>query len=719
MTTTHDRKPAHLADSDDGDVVRVLRGCLRVLYRRRRLVLAAGLLVFLASIGYAVSRPRFYVATAVLVVENLQQNRLTLPRTPNQVQVRARQLFETHYGMLQSRTVARRTLDRLELWDHREFKPLRTDDGNDDAPLLDEASGGGREAARAERTRTRTISRFLRNLRVSPVRDSRLINVTFRSRNANLAAEVANTTVREYLRLTAESRAEMLSDFHATLSRHVEEQRKQISAAELAVQQYLERYDGTSIENRQSVVIRKIVDLNVAATQAAIRRIREETHYVRLEELRGDPARIDTFPDILANGVIQNEKANLAALRSQEAQLTETLGDRHPDLRKLRQAIGISTARIDDEIDKLIESQRNKYLLATAEERELQSELEAAKAEATEISRESIEYGALQRDAEGARQIYERILGRIEETDVVADLPLAGLRIVDEAEVPLRPGGPSVRMFVLAGLFGGMLIVGGLVVVLERFDDRINTPDRLNDLRLPDLGMLPADAGSASETRAQLRETMRNVHANLVISQADPGCRSVAVTSAAAQEGKSFVSSHLADTLAQSDRVLIVDADFLRPRLHATFGVEREPGLSDVLAGAREAGAAIRKVRGNLSVLPAGSTSAASAAQIEPARFRQQLQSLGSRFDWIVIDTAPLMLTGAAMLVAGAVSDVVFVVDATKTTRSSAAAALERLQRVNARVAGGILNHVDPRDHPRYYSRTYKRLFAAWRDQPA
>ena len=716
--TTHDRKPAHRADSDDSDVVHVLRGCLRVLYRRRRLVLAAGLLVFLASIGYAVSRPRFYAATAVLVLEDLQQNRLTLPREPNPDSPRSRQFFDTHHAMLKSRTVARRTLDRLELWDHREFKPRRTDGGNDDAPLLDEASGGGREAARAERTRTRTTNRFLRNLSITPIRDSRLINVTFRSRNANLAAEVANTTSREYLRLVAESRVEVLRDFHETLSRHVEEQREQVSAAELAVQQYLERHDGTSIENRQSVVIREIVDLNVAATQAAIRRIREETHYARLEELRGDPARIDTFPDILANGVIQGQKANLAALRSQEAQLTETLGDRHPDLRKLRRAIGISTARIDDEIDKLIESQRNKYLLAAAEERKLQSEIEAAKAEATEISRESIEYGALQRDAEGARQLYERILGRIEETDVVTDLPPVGPRILDEAEVPIRPAGRSLRMLVLAGLFGGTLVAVGLVVVLERFDDRVDTPDRLNDLRLPDLGMLPAGAGSAPETRAQLQETIRNVHANLVISPADPGCRSVAVTSAAAQEGKSFVSSHLADTLAQSDRVLIVDADFLRPRLHTTFDVEREPGLSDVLAGAGEAGAAIRKVRGNLSVLPAGSTSAVSAAQIDPARFRQQLQSLGSRFDWIVIDTAPLMLTGAAMLVAGAVNDVVFVIDATKTTRPSAAAALERLQRVNARVTGGILNHVDPRDYPRYYSRDFKRLFA-WRDQPA
>ena len=714
--TTHDRKPAHLADSDDGDVVRMLRTCLRVLYRRRRLVLAAGLLVFLASIGYTVSRPRFYAATAVLVFDSFQQNRLTIPGSPEQLRLRG--LHETHAAMLKSRTLARRALDRLELWDHHEFNPRRTDGGNDDAPLLDEASGGGREAARAERTRTRTINRFLRSLRVTPVRNSRLINVTFRSRNANLAAAVANTTAREYLRLAAESRVERLSSFHETLSRHIEEQRRQVAAAELAVQQYLERHDGTSIENRQSVVIREIVDLSVAATQAAIRRIREETHYARLEELRGDPARIDTFPDIMANGVIQGEKANLAALRSQEVQLTETLGDRHPDLRKLRRAIGISTARIDDEIDKLIESQHNKYLLAAAEERKLQSEIEAAKAEATEISRESIEYGALQRDAEGARQLYERILGRIEETDVVTDLPPMGPRIVDEAEVPLLPGGLSLRMSVLAGLFGGLLIAGVLVVVLERFDDRIDTPDRLNDLRLPDLGMLPAGAGSAPETRAQLRETIRNVHANLVISPADPGCRSVAVTSAAAQEGKSFVSSHLADTLAQSDRVLIVDADFLRPRLHATFGVEREPGLSDVLAGAREAGAAIRKVRGNLSVLPAGSTSAVSAAQIDPARFRQQLQSLGSRFDWIVIDTAPLMLTGAAMLVAGTVNDVVFVIDATKTTRPSAAAALERLQRVNARVTGGILNHVDPRDYPRYYSRTYKRLFA-WRDQPA
>ena len=705
--TAHDRKPAHLADSDDGDVTRVLRACLRVLYRRRRLVLAAGLLSLLVCIGYVMSLRPSYEATTVLMFVNTESNRLAPPVDRRQAPSVTRTNLETHRQRLMGRSVARRTLDRLELWDHREFAPRATDGGNDDAPLPD-----------TERARRRAVNRFRRNLEVVPVRISSLVRVTFRSRNPNLAAEVANTIGREYIQLVAEDRGEILSDFHETLRQHIEVQRMQVSDAELAVQRHLELYDGASIENRQSVVIREIVDLNVAATQAAIRRIREETHYTRLEELRGDPARIDTFPDILTNGVIQGEKANLAALRSQEAQLTETLGDRHPDLRKVRQAIRVTTARIDVEIDKLIESQRNEYLLAKAEEQELQSELEAAKAEATRIGQESIEYGALQRDAEGARQLYQRILAQIEMTDAIAELPVFMVQIVEEAEVPIRPSGPSRRVVALAGLFGGMLIIGGLVAVLEWFDDRINTPDRLNDLRLPNLGMLPARAGRGSETQAQLQATMRNVHANLVIAPADPGCRSVAVVSAGAEEGKSFVSSRFADTLAQSGRVLLVDADFLCPRLHTAFDVEREPGLSDVLAGAREAGTAIGKVRGNLSVLPAGSTSAASSALIEPARFRQQLAALGSRFDWIVIDTSPLTLTGDAMLVASAVNDVVFVVDATKTTRPSAAAALEQLQRVNARVAGGILNQVNPRDYPRYYSRSFKRPFA-WRDQPA
>ena len=706
--TTHDRKPAHLDDSGDGDVVRVLRACLRVLYRRRRLVLAAGLLSFLACIGYAavIVRPS-YEATTVLMFTEMESNRLAPPVDRRRSGTYARASLETHYGRLKGPSVARRTLDRLELWDHREFAPRAMDGGNDDAPIPD-----------TERARTRAVNRFLRNLKVVPIRNSYLARVTFRSRNPNLAVEVANTVGREYIQLVKEDRDEVLSDFHETLRQHIEVQRMQVSDAELAVQRHLERYDGTSIENRQSVVIREIVDLNVAATQAAIRRIREETHYTRLEELRGDPARIDTFPDILTNGVIQNEKAHLAGLRSQEAQLTETLGDRHPDLRKVRQAIGVTAARIDVEIDKLIESQRNEYLLAKAEEQKLQSELEAVKAEATRISQESIEYGALQRDAEGARQLYQRILGQVEMTDALADLPVFMVQIVEEAEVPIRSSGRSRRGIALAGLFGGMLIVCGLVAVLERFDDRINTPERLNDLGLPNLGMLPARAGSESEAQAQFQATIRNVHANLVIGPADPGCHSVAVVSAGAQEGKSFVSSRLADTLAQSGRVLIVDADFLCPRLHTAFDVEREPGLSDVLAGARDSGSAIRKVRGNLSVLPAGSTVAASSALIEPARFRQQLAALGSRFDWIVIDTPPLTLAGDAMLVAGAVNDVVFVVDATKTTRPSAAAALEQLQRVNARVAGGILNQVNPRDYPRYYSRSFKRPFA-WRDQPA
>ena len=218
---------------------------------------------------------------------------------------------------------------------------------------------------------------------------------------------------------------------------------------------------------------------------------------------------------------------------------------------------------------------------------------------------------------------------------------------------------------------------------------------------------MPADFG----------EAIRAVRTNVLFSSADEGVRIVVVTSAGPGEGKSLFSSNLAVSLAQAgQRVLLIDADMRRPRVHEIFDVSQEPGLSNLLVGDCKPSEAVRKTAvQNLCVLPAGHDSAEPGGA---ARDRSAAPSTSRRSastsTGCVIDSPPVLAVADASVLANAASGVVFVVGADQTSRHAAKAAVDQLHAVQAHVIGAVLNRADVERNPYYYSTYYRKEYSRY-----
>jgi len=226
----------------------------------------------------------------------------------------------------------------LKLWDHPVLIPPT--DGSiakiiaSPLAMFHSASPSEPPAAEETKLQSRVIDRFLANLTVSPIRNSRLVDVKFDSPYAALSARVANGLAKAYIEQNLEFKFLSSKEASDWLGQRLSEQRQQVESTEQALQRYREQTDAVSLEDRQNIVVQKLADLNAAVTRAKTERLQKEAAYNQVRTL-GERNALDTFPAILANTFIQQQKSEIADLQRQQAQLSEKLGPRHPDMLKL------------------------------------------------------------------------------------------------------------------------------------------------------------------------------------------------------------------------------------------------------------------------------------------------------------------------------------------------------------------------------------------------
>ena len=709
---------------------------VKVLHKRRWTAITSFLVVFLSVVVYTFTATPIYEARAKLLIEADNPNIVSFKEVLEEGQSRT-DYYQTQYNLLQNRSLARRTLDTLKLWNHPQFGGKTEDAG---FSLRAAISGAVSAVAQVFRpgqqakppapdetvAQSQAIDALLGNLRISPVRNSRIVEVTFRSPDPALATNVANAHAKGYIEQNMEFK--FLTSKEATdwLSARMAEARTQVEDGEMALQKYREQNEAISLEDRENIVVQKLADLNAAVTRAKTERIEKEALYSQLAGIQNNQGALDTFPAILANTFIQQQKAELANLQRQQAELGEKLGDRHPDIIKIRSSVQTAQAKLQGEIGKVVQSVRNEFLSAQAQERSLAGALEAQKTDALSLNRKGIEYGVLRRETDSNKQMYEALLQRAKETGVSTELRTSNIRIVDNAERPRAPVTPRKGLNLLLALFGGGMLAVGLAFFFEYLDNRIKTPDEIKaHLGLPFLGLIPTIPDKELQGAAPLlnngvpanfSEALRTVRTNLLFSSAEEGMRSIVVTSTGPSEGKTVVSSNLAMALAQAgQRVLLIDADMRRPQLHDRFGQKAEPGLSNLIVGHTKASEAVRKTSASgLWILPAGKVPPNPAELLGSQRFRDFLLTLADHFDWIVIDTPPVLPVADASVVAHAVTGVLFVIGAEMTSRHAAGAALDQLTGAKARLVGAVLNRVDLQHHAYYYSQYYRREYSRY-----
>jgi succinoglycan biosynthesis transport protein ExoP len=709
---------------------------LRVLHKRRWTALTAFLLVFGSVTIYTFTATPIFSARTQILIENENPNVVKFEEVYEQN--KTLDYYQTQYRLLQSRALARRTLDAENLWEHPLF--VATDSsrvglnpmswfGASAAYVRGFFKGAPEPSESPDATesasQSRAIDTFLEDLNVAPVRSSRLVDVSFRSPDPAMSSRVANALAKQYIEQNLEFKFLATKEATEFLNARTAEQRKSLEKSEQALQQYREKTGAMALEDRQNIVIQRLSDLNAAVTRARTDRIEKESIYNQIRAIQTDRAAVDTFPAILNNTFIQQLKGQLNEQQRLRAQLAEKLGARHPDMVKVQSAIETTENRINAEVLKVVQALRNDFLAAQANERSLQSTLDQQRAEAQELNRASIQYGVLQRDATSNQTMFSGLLERSRETGISGELKTSNIRIVDQAETPTTPTSPNKLTNLSLALFVGMLLGIGLAFFFEHLDSRIKQPEEIKShLGLPFLGMIPVF--NPKETTGppligngmpqEFAEAFRGIRTNVLFSSADAGSKSIVVTSTGPGEGKSVVSANIAMSLALAgQRVLLIDADMRRPKTHELFGVPLEPGLSNVMVGDSKASETVKRtLTPHLWILAAGKHPPNPAELLGSRRFKDFMASLRDHFDWVIIDSPPVMAVTDASVIAHSATGVVFVVGAEMTNKGAAKTALEQLDSAKAKYVGGILNRVDVRRNPYYYARYYRREYQSY-----
>jgi succinoglycan biosynthesis transport protein ExoP len=707
----------------------------RVIVKRRHVALTAFAVVALAALVYAFTATPIYEGKVQLLIEADNPNVVNFAEVIDEAQSR-QDYYQTQYRLLQSRSVARKTIDALAVWKHQELtadpSTQRVSIGNamrgvtlwagslfwTEEPAAAELPGVDETAAQSK-----TIDAFLSRLAVTPVRNSRLVDVSFRAQDPKLAAGAANAIATSYIAQNLDFRFTATREASAWLEQQLAAQRKEVEAAESRLQQYREQNEAISFEDRENIVVQKLADLNTAVTKAKTERLQKEAMYRQLAAIQGNAAELDTFPAILGNQFIQQQKATVAQLQREQAQLGDRLGDRHPEMIKVRSALETAQVRLQAEVNKVVQAVRTEYQAAVAQEESLTGALNQQRGEALSMNRAAIDYGVLQRDLESSKQIYQSLLQRAKETGISGELKTSNVRVVDAAEMASSPVSPRRALAIVIGLVVGVFLGIGLAFFFEYMDNRVKAPEEIEThLGLPSIGLIPALGAKGGPANPLISngvppnfaESFRALRTNILFSATEDGCRSIVVTSTAPGEGKTMVAANVAVAMAQAgQRVLLIDGDMRRPRVHDVFDLEVTPGLSNLLVGAAKGSEVVRKTSvANLSVMAAGKTPPNPAELLASRRFVDLLGTLKEQFDLVVIDTPPVMAVTDAAIVAHRASGVLFVIGAGQTSRHAAQQALDQLEHARARFVGAVLNRVDLEREAYYYSRYYRKEYA-------
>ena len=554
----------------------------------------------------------------------------------------------------------------------------------------------------------------LAGVSVEPVRASHLVDVSFVSATPALAADTINALAEEYVSQNLDLRRQNMARSLAWLSDELTRQKKLVESSERAMAQYREDQDALSLEDRQNIVIARLNQLNEAATRARTNRAQKESLYRRLESL-GPSTSPDAIPGILQNSYIQTMKSQVSELERRKALLSERYGDKHPEILTINATIDDANRQLRLEMAKAVDSIRHDYESAMLEERTLATALEEQKDIATDLDRKSVAYTVLQRDAESNRELYQTLLRREKELQVLANSRGNNVRIVERAGVPAVPFSPNMRRSALLGGMVGLLLALGIAFGLDHINDTIRTPDDVTRrLGLSFLGLIPAVRGYQDRPvlsgSSDFSEAIRALRTSLALTHSSNGSAVVLVTSAQPLEGKTTTACNVAMALAYGGaRVLLIDADLRRPGVHTGLGLENTRGLAELLSNQAPITETVQRLaEPNLWVMTAGQTPSNPSELLASGRMDSLMRQVQTGpFDWVVIDTPPVLAVTDASIVARWASGVAFVVGSEMTRGRLAERAIEMLSAARPSFIGAVLNRVDVKRSRYYYSQHY------------
>ena len=688
-----------------------LRAIWHLAVRRRWVILATAATVFSAVALQTLRQPRIFAASTSIVIDasppRILDSQVADVSEPGGAGYwYSREYTETQTSIITSRAVSQRAVEKL---------------GLDHDPAFLGVGAIHDPKTRDEAMRSADAAGLLQSkLTVIPVKDTRIVNVRVEDLDPKRAALLANEVAEAYIAENLALRLRISESANRWLEERLAELEQRTKQTEIAVYDFKKDADmlTTSLEDRASIVSQRLNTYNGALTDIRTRIAGLKARVDAINSLRRntDTAKDPAWADVLASGGLTTLKARFLQEKADCAALSEKYLPDHPKLATCLQKVGQARSDLIHELDNVVRGAQLDLTEALAKEHNLQQLLDGTKAEAFEVNKRQIEFDRLKREADNNQRLYDMVLKRLKDTELSGMLRTSNARILDAARPNSSPIRPKVRNNLVLGLLLGLLGGLGLAFALEQLDTTVKSQSDVEEkVGLPFLGLLPrvtlerdAPPGDLDlyvyrHPKSTVAEACRAVRTNLLFMSPDRPLRTMLVTSSGPREGKSTIVIATGIAMSQSGgRVLLIDTDMRRPRLHRALGVPNDKGVSSVLVGDATIDEAIKSTEvPGLFLVPSGPIPPNPAELFLTQAFHEFVALVSARFDRVIFDSPPVNAVADSTVLATHVDGTLLVIRADETHKALARRAVRVLTDVKAKVFGGVLNDVELRN-PKY-----------------
>jgi capsular exopolysaccharide synthesis family protein len=567
------------------------------------------------------------------------------------------------------------------------------------------------EQVKVDQTRAHINEVFLKSLSVSSAPNTRVIDVEFDSKDPVKAAKVVNELMRLYLENQVQYQKRGMQKATERLEKIASELKDEVVAAENAVQDY--RSKSRLIEAKgTSVTAQQLAELNSRLVQARAEEAAAAARLSQVSRLLKVPGSMAAAPDVLNSPTIQRLKERETDLQREAADLGTRYGAKHPNMIKLTAELRGLRSRMTDEINKVVEGLSNEVAVARAKLAALQGGLGRLENDAIDINQQEIKLRELEREAQSKRELHQTFLIRYRETSARQEMIEPVARIVSYAEPPHQPAFPKrTKTLAIATMLSALLAVAAALVLeaLRRNFETAEEVEKVTGARC--LGVLPRTQKPMALLDGQqrlrllnpysrLNQAIQNIRSTLYLENESRHPKTLLITSALPREGKTTFAAWYASFCASlGQKVILIDSDFERPKIHQIMEVSNEVGLANIFADDLDLKSVIRTdAKTGISFITAGRTDVRGSQLIDSTKMQEILDTLSWDYDLIVIDSAPVLALTDAHIIAKLVDSTVFVLQWCRTRHDMAIAAARRLQSIDVTSIGGfVLSQVSPR----------------------
>ena len=688
-----------------------------------------GLVCLLAAIHVNSLTP-IYRATSSLLIESQDENVVSIQQVYG-ANDRYYEYYQTQLGIIKSRNLAAKVVDKLNLVNHPDFKVATSSPAKDEPTgiwqyLPDFLSNLFKQKPKnpvhtkiiASTPRDIAIDRVLGMEDVTIFNDSHLFNISFDSADPVMAANLANALAEAYIDDSLEARMEMTKRASTWITDQLKGLKQKVDESEQALQDFLNREKLINANGVDTLAVKQLNDLSTQLVDAKRNRNEAQELYRQIIALDGQPyTAYESIPAVLEDNLVGLAKTTQSNAERKVSELAKRYGPKHPKMIAAEAELEVANKNLQTQIMNVVESVKKQYSLAQAEEAHVSSALDSTKHDLTEINKKSHELKTLEYDVNSNRQLYDMFLTRFKETTATDNLKATNARIVDHAVVPQYPYKPDKHRFLMIafmlGLAGSLL----LAFLIGKLDNTLNDSLQVeNRLFIPVLSILPklsnimlkkhkAMRYYSEKTHSNFSENIRTIRTSILLNKIDNPKKVVLVTSSVPEEGKSIVSINLALSLGQMGSTLLIDGDMRKPSIAKVFDLHNEgSGLSYFIAGTSDLKNCITQLgEENIYVMPAGQIPSNPLELLSSSRFEKALNVCKEKFDYIVIDSAPTVPVSDPVVLSRLVDSTIYVIKAGSTPYQLAKAGLKKLRQVDANLIGVVLNQVNPARKPGKY----------------